>query len=138
MKFYPNFLYLCVLSITLFSCDTPNTKPKPNDRPSQKEVITYDEVLKLYTCFNRDNLIGNGENNFIWINNGKYIDMKWEKNGENYDLFIKNRSKDYFKNIITGSDGGNSSPQRPHEFIDTDSILNKKFNCFFSTIPIRF
>jgi hypothetical protein len=109
MKIYHNLLYLCVLSITLFSCDTPNTEPEhtekngtdtlisvkkinSNDRPSQKEVITYDEVLKLYTCLNKDNLIGNGENRFVWKHKGKTFELFWVKNIKTniYGLYLGN------------------------------------------------
>jgi hypothetical protein len=155
MRIYLNFLYLCVLSITLFSCDTPNTKPKPNDRPSQKEVISYDEVLKLYTCLNKDNLIGNGENNFIWKHKSMLIDLKWEKIDDSYDLCVIRRSIysleiEYFKifniDILplepgkTRTSSNSSIIQKIIEskILDIHELIKiKRFSCIYQDFDIE-
>jgi hypothetical protein len=111
MKFYPfNTLYKFVFSLSIllsfFSCDisksTNSNSNNPTDTislekvkmenlpPSKKEIITYDEVLKLYTCLNKDNFIGNGENKFILKHKGKIFELFWGKiiDTENYELFL--------------------------------------------------
>jgi hypothetical protein len=63
------------------------------------------------------------------------IDLRWEKNGVDYDLFIKNSSIDYVKDIIKYSyiEGINSRPTlgpcAVNMYIDFNSIINKKFSC---------
>jgi hypothetical protein len=134
----------CIITLTSFqSCDSFSKKEKP----SQKEVITYDEVLKLYTCLNKENLIGDGENNFIWKHGRDSFDLRWENKDGGYNLYFKGLSNNYIKSKIVrvyyeGEENkpeGKSTPimiKEPiplydgfYEYISLKLLLEEKFSC---------